>query len=130
MTTSAVPQYRLALARANAVRLESAAMRRRVRELPRREALLRVADWFDDPPEPIQRTRADLVLCAVPRLGQIIAWRMLAAVNAYGVRYVGPTVGGSGRRALSERQRRVIAAELRRMAGVGTEGAGELREAA
>ena len=119
MTTSAIPQYRLALAHANAVRLESAAMRRRVRELPRREALLRVADWFDAPPEAIQRTRADRVLRAVPRLGPLTARRMLADAGVFTARYVGPTVGGD-RRPLTERQRRVIAAELRAMAARST----------
>jgi len=120
-TTEAIPQHMAALARGNELRMASAAIRREIGALPRREALVRVAELFDDPPEAIQRTRVDLLLRAVPGMGLRKTHMLLARVGCNEYRHVGPDVNwGWSQRALTERQRRVIAVELRRMAGVGT----------
>src|SRR5690606_34055339 len=116
-TIEAIPQHMAALARGNELRMASAAIRREIRALPRAEALRRVADLLERPPMPIQRTRVVLLLRAVPRMGLRKTHMLLARVGCNEYRHVGPDVNWMwSRRALSERQRLALVAELRAMA--------------
>jgi hypothetical protein len=112
-----VSQALEALEFANTVRIESARIRREVGELPRRQGLLRVAELLLDPPEPIQRTRVDRLICSVRNIGADTAVRIAREAEVNPARHVGPVVATAvPRSVLTARQRHALAAELRRRA--------------
>lgn len=117
MTSAAQQQSLAALARGNEIRMESAALRRRIRQMPRVEALRRVADLLEDPPLAIQRTRVDLLLRSIPLVGMSTVHVLVARAGCVAYRHVGPSINSqAGRRALTRDQRLRLAALLREQA--------------
>ena len=103
----------------DAFRIESARLRREAGALPRQESWLRLAELLEDPPESIQRTRVDRFLASGNVLGPAKVADILRRTGVQAHRYIGPESGSArqSRLVLSERQRRVLATELRRRAG-------------
>ncbi len=99
-----------ALAGANEVRLAGAAARRELGKLPRREGLVRCAEWLETGGNGAEGVRLRKLLTAIHRMGDWGATDLLntaATHPASQVRYV---------RELTERQRHTLAGVLRRKA--------------
>lgn len=112
MTASA--QHMDALALANARRLEKARVRREISALPMREGMVALADLLDDGPCPgLGCARIADALGFVRHFGVREAERMLHRAERF------PPSGTLLVRELTDRQRRSIAAALRRSAGAG-----------
>lgn len=95
---------------ANEVRMTAAAFKRDLGLLGQRDALLEMARVLREEPERVRVVRIHVLLECVPRLGPSGVRRILTRPGfpIWPLRTVGE---------LSERQRRVVAAELSRLAG-------------
>ena len=110
--TSPPAQHMDALATAYERRLEKARIRREIAALPMREGLVALADMLDDGPCPgLGCARIADALTFVRAVGLREAERMLHRAERF------PPSATTLVRDLTERQRRVIAAALRRRAG-------------
>ena len=104
-------QHMEALVVANARRLEKARIRREISALPMRDGLAALADLLDDGPCPgLGCARIADALAFVRSVGPRDAERMLHRAERF------PPSAGTLVRDLTDRQRRVIAAALRRRA--------------
>lgn len=112
-------QHMEALAIANTVRYEGAAQRREIAALPRKDAMREAADRLLDPPPGLQRMKVGHFLTAIPRVGEVESAKLLKRSGIYDrVPQIGPAFRDvNKRRVLSDRQRRNLALELRRLAG-------------
>jgi hypothetical protein len=108
---SVAAQRHLALKRANAVRLRRAQARLEVRLMTCRDARIRVAQLLLECPDWLHSESVQQLLEWIPRIGPRTAPRLLAQIDVHEVRYIGES---GGRRALTERQRRVLAEALTR----------------
>lgn len=105
-------QHLEALATANERRLEKARIRREIAKLPMREGLVALADMLDDGPCPgLGCARVTDAIAFADRIGLRQAERLLHQSERF------PPSAGTLVRELTVRQRRVIAAALRRRAG-------------
>jgi hypothetical protein len=109
---SVAAQRHLALERANEVRLRRSQARLEVRLMTQRDARTRVAELLLECPDWLHSESVQQLLEWIPRIGPRTAPRLLAPIDVHQVRYVGESSGG--RRALTERQRRLLAQTLTR----------------
>lgn len=96
------------LAKGNRVRAKVAELKDSVREAPRDEALEKVADIIQDPPEEFGSIRVGKLLRCVPYVG--------SAKVRLAVRFAGIASEDKRLRQLSERQRLALAEEVRELA--------------
>jgi hypothetical protein len=113
MATS-VADRRVALLRANEIRLGRARLRASVRALPPDEGLLRLAELFRDPPEELASAIAIDVLSWARRMGGSMAEKLWARALYPPVPSSKHVMGGGG--GLTERQREMLAKGCERKA--------------
>lgn len=103
-----------ALERGNEIRIAGADVRRQIGALSRPEAFLRVAELLEHPPLEIQRMKAQTLLTAVPRVGKVVAKRLLEDVDVPPNVQIGPSFNSHhAHSSLTARQRFRLAAEIR-----------------
>jgi hypothetical protein len=107
-----------ALIRANEVRLVRMARKRWVHALPKNEGLLALADLIEAPPEWFQRVMLRDALTWPKRTGRVFVSKALICLDggADEVTYIGGDYSNNRGKTLSDRQRRLLAAWLRRKA--------------
>lgn len=99
-----------AMARANEVRAAVAAFKREIAPLTMAEGCAKVAEFLDDPREPLDAIRAFPLLASIKRIRDSKAYSLL---DAAGIRNADKRV-----RDLTPRQRYTLAAHLRMKAAV------------
>lgn len=110
-------QHMRALARANRIRTEQAALKRRIGAMEKGEALEFVADLLLNPDGVVNRMKLDHLLRAIPYMGVAKITRMLQHLELPALvlhRKVGPCPPPrSGQRVLTARQRESMSVALR-----------------